>query len=101
MFPIIPSNLSDFKALLHLANFDSRGSSREAGLACLKLADWAVVSLTKTVDACHSEPVGLTWSQLLLLPALVVLRPRQLSMEGGLNGRKRMERCVRQRVLVL
>lgn len=63
--------------MCHLGDFDSRGRSGEARLAGLELADWAKVSLSKAVDASDSEPVGLTWSQLLLLSALVVLRPRK------------------------
>ena len=62
----------------HLGDFDSRGRSREAGLAGLELTDWAKVSLVEAVDACHSEPVGLTRSQLLLFPALIVQRAGQL-----------------------
>lgn len=64
--------------MCHLGDFDSRGRSREARLAGLELADWAKVSLSKAVDASYSKPVGLTWSQLPLLSALVVLRPRKL-----------------------
>lgn len=60
--------------IFHLADFDTRGRSREARLAGLELADRAEVSLAKAVDACDSEPVGLTWSQVLLLPALIVLK---------------------------
>ncbi len=67
--------------IYHLGYFDSRWRSRETRLAGLKLADWAEVSPTKAVNACNSEPVGLTWSQLLLLSALVVLRSGQLSLE--------------------
>lgn len=69
------------RTIYHLCNFDSRGCSGETRLAGLELTDRAEVSLTKAIDACDSEPVGLTWSQFLLLPALVVPRPRKLPLE--------------------
>lgn len=67
--------------MCHLGDFDSRGCSREARLAGLELANWAKVSASKAVDASNSKPVALPWSQLLLLSALVVLRPRKLLLE--------------------
>lgn len=66
--------------ICHLGNFDSRGRSWEARLASLEFADWAEFSLAKAVEACNSEPVSLTWSQLPLLSVLVVLRPGQLPL---------------------
>lgn len=79
-------------SICHLGNLDSRGRSRETRLTGLELTDWAEISLVKAVDACNSEPVCLTWSQLLLLPALVVLRPWQLPLGEGLMGKERMDR---------
>lgn len=67
----------------HLGDFDRRGRSREARLAGLEHADWTKVSPSKAVDASNSKPVGLTWSQLLLLSALVVLRARNLLLENS------------------
>lgn len=81
--------------LSHLGDSDSRGRSRESRLAGFELTDWTEVSLSKAVDASDSEPVGLTWTQLLLLPALVVLRPWQLLLEEAHIERtmKRVHMC--------
>lgn len=74
------SQTTHLNFLLYLCYLDSRGRSRETRLAGLELSDWAEVSLAKDIDACDPEPVGLTWTELLLLSALVVLRPWQLPL---------------------
>lgn len=81
--------------MCHLSDPDSRRRSGETWQAGLELTDRAEVSLAEEVDACNSEPVGLPWSQLLLLSAQVVLRPGTLPLEGGLMGKQRIYRsCV-------
>lgn len=65
---------------MYLGDLDRRGCSGKAGLAGFELAGRAEVSLTAAVDACYSEPVGYTWTQLLLLPPLIVLGPLQLNL---------------------
>lgn len=65
---------------MYLGDLDRRGCSGKAGLAGFELAGRAEVSLTAAVDACYSEPVGYTWTQLLLLPPLIVLRPLQIHL---------------------
>lgn len=79
-----PAGLGQCKwgVMCHLGDSDSRGRSREAGLAGLELADWTEGPLSETVDSSDSEPVGQTWRQFLLLSALVVLRPRELLLTG-------------------
>lgn len=62
---------------LHLCDFNSRGGSRKTRLAGLELADRAKVSFPKAVDGCDPEPVSLTWKQLLLVSAPVVMWSRQ------------------------
>lgn len=64
----------------HLGDFDSRGRSGEAGLAGFEVADGAKVSLTEAVQTRHPEPVRVTRDQILLVPALIVLRSRQLPL---------------------
>lgn len=87
--------------IVGLGDFDSRGRSREAWLAGLELADWAEVSLAEAVEACNSESVGLTWSQLPLLSALVVLRHWQLPLGEGLFSIRRPAADACSRLVVI
>lgn len=79
---------------LYLANLDSRGRSREAGLAGLVLALGTEISLAKAVDGRHPEPVGDPWFKRVFLPAIVALLDpllylnRQILIEKHLNCEK-------------
>lgn len=66
----------------YLGDLDGGRRSGEAGLAGFELADRAELALAEAVDASDSEPVVEAWRQLLLLSALVVLRPTHLPLSG-------------------
>ena len=80
---LFPEHPEEEGGWLYLGDLDSRGRSREARQAGPELPHGAEVPLADGVDARHPEPVAVSRGQLLLLPALVVLGPRKLPLEGG------------------